>query len=130
MLVSRFSIDGFKPKKQTLHNNHISCEFGVHAFVQGTENKMFLNHLPKDTQDKLSLWVGEIDDDAVVFANGIPQDEKWYKLKKIICGEMKNKPSQIFIPAESCFKIKNIKQINHFNWINCYDETTCEYELV
>jgi len=140
MLISRFSLDGFKPQNQTLHKSFSTeelfpdCEYGVYAFVQGVENKMFLNHLPKDTQNKLSLWVGEIDDDdAIVFVYGIPTNKKWYDLKKTTFGVIKaktTKPDELFIPAESCLKIKNVRKIDYFGWVSDYARTMCEYDLV
>jgi len=139
MLISRFSLDGFEPKNQTLHKCFSTeelfsdCEYGVYAYVQGVENKMFLNHLPKERQDKLSLWVGEIDNDSIVFAYGIPVNKKWYNLKKEICGDMelsKFKPDQIFIPLESCNKIKNVRKVDYFRWIDDGIRTMCEYESV
>ena len=138
MLISRFSLDGFEPKNQTLHKSYSTkelfpeCEYGVYAFVQGVENKMFLNHLPKSTQDKLALWVGEIDDDAIVFVYGIPTNKKWYDLKKTTFSVIKTKttkPDELFIPAESCLKIKNVRKIDYFGWVSDYARTMCEYEL-
>ena len=138
MLISRFSLDGFKPQNQTLHKSYSTeelfpdCEYGVYAFIQGVENKMFLNHLPKDKQDKLSLWVGEIDDDAIVFVYGIPKNKKWYDLKKTTFGDIVNKelkPDELFIPLESCLKIKNVRKIDYFGWVSDYARTMCEYKL-
>jgi len=139
MLISRFSLDGFNPQNQTLHKSYSTeelfpdCEYGVYAFIQGVENKMFLNHLPEDIQNKLFLWVGEIDDDAIVFVYGIPINKKWYDLKKTTFGEIKNKelkPDELFIPYESCSKVRNIRKIDYFGWVSDYARTMCEYELV
>jgi len=138
MLISRFSLDGFEPQNQTLHKSYSTeelfpdCEYGVYAYVQGVENKMFLNHLPKEKQDKLSLWIGEIDNDATVFVCGIPKNKKWYDLKKTTFGEIKSKetkPNELFIPAESCLKIKNVRKIYDFRWVSDYARTMCEYDL-
>jgi len=138
MLISRFSLDGFNTQNQTLHKSYSTeelfpdCEYGIYAFVQGLENKMFLNHLPEDKQDKLSLWVGEIDDDAIVFVYGIPINKKWYDLKREVCGDIelsKFKPNQMFIPLESCLTIKNIREIKNFRWVDDGIRTMCEYDL-
>lgn len=136
MLVSRFSIDGFEPKNQKLHYSpsreelFSDCEYGVYAFIQGYEEGMYLNHLPKEIKNKLYLWIGDIDDNAVIFKNGIPCNKKWYDLKKVIVKDLVNKPSEIFIPAESCKKIKNVKQIMDFQWVEYSDRTICNYELI
>ena len=138
MLISRFSLDGFKPQNQTLHKSYSTeelfpdCKYGVYAFVQGVENKMFLNHLPEDIQNKLSLWIGEIDDDAIVFVYGIPKNKKWYDLKRTTFREINikpTKPDELFIPFESCLKIKNVRKIDYFGWVSDYVRTMCEYDL-